>query len=155
MSDSNVQNTLPPARYLTDTMVFHLWSVSPWLRFAGVVTYIGCILITLFGIIVAVVAPFTASLTVKLPAAFGGATGAAIGLVCLGIGILLFFAARFVYGFGAHLHDYILSNFDRELEIALENNLSFWKFQGVILIALLALIPIGIGLAVVVKLTGL
>ncbi|GHV81655.1 hypothetical protein AGMMS49991_02130 [Spirochaetia bacterium] len=158
MSDKNyVQNVEQPVRNLSEAMVSHLWSVSPWLRFAGIVVYICSILAMSFGLLVAVAASFVASdpFYAVFPVEVAGGAGVFLGLLCAGIGVVLFFPARYIYGFGSRIRDYILSNSEQALEMALESNKSLWKFLGVTLITLIALVPAGVVFTIFVKITGL
>lgn len=124
---------------LTATMVRFLREASPWLRFLGILGFIGCGLMTLGGLIFAIVITVVSGFA----QAFGGMVGGAfLGAVYIVLGLLSFFPAKFVYGFGSKIHRYMQSNSDKDLEDAFKNNKSLWKFYGILVIVYLALIPV-------------
>jgi len=131
---------------LTETMLGYLKDASPWLRFIGILGFIGAGLLCLFGIIFAVTSSslidFTEGL-VNFPVWLWS-------LVYVVIGVLLFFPARFTYNFGAKIRNYQFSGSNEDLEAAFKNNKSLWKFQGILYIIYLALIPFMIVVGIIV-----
>jgi hypothetical protein len=150
MSDSttNQNGRAQAGILLNDNILFHLKSASPWLRFLGIVCYIVCGLLAAGGLIMLIAAPLMDSLDI------GGEVGLLAGIVYLALAVLIFFPARFMYSFGARLRNYFLSDSEKELELAFKYNKSLWKFYGIILIIVLALIPVGISLAVYASMAG-
>jgi hypothetical protein len=141
------------AGVLTATMVRFLREASPWLRFLGILGFIGCGLMTLGGLIFAIVITVFS----ELAGGFGGVVGGAfLGVVYIVLGLLSFFPSKFVYGFGSKIRHYIQSNSDKDLEDALRNNKSLWKFYGILVIVYLAFIPLLlIGAAVVAAISAI
>jgi hypothetical protein len=125
---------------LTETMVRYLKEASPWLRFIGILSFTGCGLVFLGGIVFLIV-------TTALPGfagefeELGGGIGSIVYIVS---GVLMFFPARFTYNFGVKIRSYLRSNSEDDLEQALRNNKSLWKFNGIFYIVCLAFVPIGI-----------
>jgi magnesium-transporting ATPase (P-type) len=149
MSDfSTNQGNQTQARFLNDSALFYLKSASPWLRFLGVVYYIVCGLMVAGGLIMLIAAPLMADLDFDEDGSF------LMGILYLISAVIMFFPARFMYLFGARLRNYFLSNVEKELELAFRYNKSFWKFSGITMIICLALIPIGISLAVYASMAG-
>jgi magnesium-transporting ATPase (P-type) len=149
MSDSSInQGNQVQAGFLNDNALFYLKSVSPWLRFLGVIYYIICGFLVAGGLIMLIAAPLMEDLD------FGGETSFLMGVFYLISAIITFFPARFIYFFGARLRNYFLNNAEKELELAFKYNKSFWKFCGIITIICLALIPIAISLAVYASMAG-
>jgi hypothetical protein len=133
---------------LTDSMLRYLKEAAPWLRFIGILGYIGCGLMVAGGIIGAIVMLAVSGLADE----FGGAPAGLIALLYAVMGALLFFPSRFTYSFGDKIRNYMLSNAEQDLELALKNNKSLWKFYGILCIIYLAFIPlaiIGVVMAVV------
>ena len=130
---------------LTETMLRYLKEASPWLRFIGILGFIGCGFMVIGGIIGAVVMFAVSDLTDELSGVFS----LLIGLIYLPIGILFFFPSRFIYNFGAKIHNYQFTNSEEDLEIAFKNNKALWKFNGILYIIGLAFIPVSIVLAVI------
>jgi len=134
---------------LNETMLGYLNEASPWLRFIGILGFIGAGLSVVGGIIFAIT-------TSVVPDITGGMVNFPVwifALIYIGIGSLLFFPARFTYNFGTKIRSYQFSGSDDDLEQALRNNKSLWKFQGILYIIYIALIPfliiVGIIVAVV------
>jgi hypothetical protein len=130
---------------LSETMLRYLKEASPWLRFIGIVGFIGCgfmCLIAIIGIIVALTGLVSADET-------GGIPLWLITLVYLPIGVLIFFPSRYTYNFGTKIRNYYFSNSDEDLESAFKNNKSLWKFYGILCIIYLAFIPVSIFLGII------
>ena len=134
---------------LTETMLLYLKEASPWLRFVGILGFIGCGALVLFGVIFGIGSiAFSAFF-----GEFGNVPFWLLAFLYAAMGVLLFFPARFTYDFGARIRKYQFSNSDEDMEQAFKNNKSLWKFYGILCIVYLALIPffiivsIGIGVA--------
>ncbi|MDR1443602.1 MAG: hypothetical protein LBI94_01870 [Treponema sp.] len=131
-----------PQGILTPLMVRYLKEASPWIRFIGVLSYIGAGLFALMGgfFVIAMLARgslFDAEFLSVLP-------GASMGSLYLVAGVLVFFPARFTYGFGTKLRNYLASNGEKDLEEALRHNRALWKFNGILAIVYLAFFPLAI-----------
>jgi uncharacterized membrane protein YjgN (DUF898 family) len=149
MADSGTdQGVQPRIRVLSDSALFYLEAASPWLRFLGIVSYIACGLMVLAGLVMVIAAPLLAEINGD------DYTGFLTGIILLVSAVLEFFPARFAYSFGARLRNFFLSNAERDIEIAFKYNKSYWKFCGIMMIIALALIPIGISLAIYVYMAG-
>jgi hypothetical protein len=149
MSDSSTnQGGQGQVRVLSDNILFYLKGASPWLRFIGILCYISCGFMVAGGLIALIAAPLMEDLDID------GTTGFLMGIIYLVSAVIVFFPARFIYSFGARLRNYFLSNTEKELELAFKYNKSLWKFYGIAMIIILALIPIGISLAVYASVAG-
>jgi hypothetical protein len=150
---------------LTETMLMYLKGASPWLRFLGVLGFIICGFLVLGAVLFFTLIPLAGDLWYELPWAQSFADEAAgasaqfgviFGLYFLIIAALCFFPFYFIYNFGAKIRGYLVSGADQDLEKALKNNKSLWKFTGILTIVMLAFIPvlmiIGIITAVVASL---
>jgi hypothetical protein len=146
----------PPTRVLTDVMVTYLKAASPWLRFLGVLSYIGAGFCALFGAIILITAPLGADFSdvFDIFGDFGAIGGVVLGIFYLAMGGFLFFPARFEYRFGARIRDYSLGNAEAQLEQAFKNVKAYFKFQGILAIIGLAMIPLLIVIAVVAVMAG-
>ena len=143
----SVPEKLPDSQAaLTEPMLRYLKEASPWLRFIGVLGFIGCGFNVIGGIIGAIVMFFAFS---DFAGEYGRVFSIFAGLINLPIGILFFFPARFMYSFGAKIRNYQFTNSEEDLEMAFKNNKSLWKFNGILAIIGLAFIPLSIVLAVI------
>ncbi|GHV40873.1 hypothetical protein AGMMS50268_32670 [Spirochaetia bacterium] len=136
--------------FLTGSMVRYLKEASPWLRFIGILGFVGCGFMGVGGLVFAIIMAVFADLAGE----FGGALGIFMGLGYILGGVLAFFPARFIYNFGAKIRNYTLSNAAPDLEEAFRNNKSFWKFYGVCSIVALAFIPVGLIATIVIAITS-
>jgi hypothetical protein len=124
---------------LTEGMIAHLSAAAPWIRFIGVLGYVGCGFTILLGLGCIIAGPSAGI--------FFGRYYSTMGLVSLGIiyialGVLVFFPSMFAYNFGIRIRNYLRSSSEYELEQAFKNNRSLWKFMGILAIIELALLPV-------------
>jgi hypothetical protein len=127
---------------LTETMIAHLRGASPWLRFIGILSFIGCGLMAAAGVLFTV-APSLAVMNIAgWVNEIKGWAGVFMGVLYIGLSVLMFFPARFMYGFGIKIRNYLRSGADQDLEEAFKNNKSLWKFNGILAIIYLAVIPV-------------
>jgi len=131
---------------LTETMLGYLKEASPWMRFIGVLGFIGAGLTCISGIIFAL----ASSALTDFIEGFGNIPVWLLSLIYIGIGALFFIPARFTYDFGAKIKSYQFSGSNEDLEAAFKNNRSLWKFQGILYIICIALIPFSIVVGIIV-----
>jgi hypothetical protein len=136
---------------LTDTMLRYLRETSPWLRFIGIIGFVGCGFLAAAGL-AAIIIMFVAAGIVD---EFGGFPVGLFGLLYVALGAVAFFPARFTYNFGARIRNYQLSNSVQELEQAFKNNKSLWKFTGIICIIYLAFVPLAVIGGIVAAIIGI
>jgi hypothetical protein len=126
---------------LTAEMIRSLKEASPWIRFIGILGYIGAGFLIAAGIIAAV------ALLIMGNTRQTGAVGFVsifLGFIYIVTGALAFFPARFTHKFGGKIRNYLISGAEKDLEEALKNNKLLWKFVGILAIVYLALIPVGV-----------
>ena len=133
---------------LSEIMLRYLKEASPWMRFIGILGFIGSGIIVLVGIILAIVLAVTVD-------AFADSSTWLVSLLYLPMGVLLFFPSLFTYRFGAKVKSYLINNLDEDLEIAFKNNKSLWKFNGILSIISLAATPVMFIITMVVGVSGL
>jgi len=137
-ADLNAPKPAVSSSGLTETMIKYLRETAPWLRFIGIISFIGCGLMLFVGIGFMIAIPFA----VGSRDIYAGLLGSSIGILYLIIGAVLFFPARFTYNFGTKIRSFLQSNSEQDLETALKNNKSLWKFYGILCIVYLAIIPV-------------
>ena len=123
---------------LTETMLQYLYEASPWLRFIGILGYIGACLCFVSGVIMAISMSVFSGLFGEL----GEFPFWILGIIYIPMGLLLFFPARFTHEFGEKIRQFKFNNSSNELEEAFKNNKSLWKFYGILCIIYLAFIPV-------------
>ncbi|MCL2129797.1 MAG: hypothetical protein FWH35_05520 [Treponema sp.] len=133
---------------LTENMLIYLKSASPWLRFCGIMYFVGAGGMAAIGIIMMILIPLMESSWVEIPglnqfSIFSGViSGGLLGLVYLVPGVIMFFPGLFIYRFGDKIRSYIRTGTEADLESAFKNNKSLWKFNGILYIISLSFIPL-------------
>ena len=127
---------------ITENMRAYLKGAAPWLKFMGVLGFIGAGLMALWGVGSLALAPFMGSAWGEMGFTFGGLLGGGMALLYIGSGALMFFPALFTFRFGSKISYYLRTSAEHDLEAALKNNKSLWKFTGIITIVYLALMPV-------------
>jgi thiosulfate reductase cytochrome b subunit len=127
------------------TMLQYLNEASPWLRFVGILGYVGCGTMVVIGIVAAIAMSALSGFVDD----FGDFPAWIFSLIYIPFGALMFFPAHFTYKFGKKIRDYKFSNSIEDIELALKNNKSLWKFYGILCIIYLAIIPLFFVLAIV------
>ncbi|MDR2964795.1 MAG: hypothetical protein LBU88_03365 [Treponema sp.] len=139
---------------LTTNMLKYLNEASPWLRFVGILGYIGAGF-TVFGGIIGALGMLAADSALDLSGGVFGAAGlGALFLLYIPFGALLFLPAHFTYKFGQKIRNYRFTNSVNDLEEALKNNKSFWKFTGILYIISLALVPVLLIIMIIAGIAG-
>ncbi|MDR0312862.1 MAG: hypothetical protein LBI14_04635 [Treponema sp.] len=156
-ADSQVVRPLVSQGALSEIMVKYLIGASPWLRFLGIMGFIGCGSMVLVGIMSFAYVPFAG---VGLDESLGDVFSVLIGTLApmaavyavyfIGAGVVSFFPALFTYKFGTMIRSYSMTNSEADLEQAFRNNASLWKFKGILMIISLAAVPILIIISVVI-----
>ena len=132
----------------TVKMLQYLNEASPWLRFIGILGYIGAGFTAVCGLIGAMLGS-----TLDLPSDFGAGFGA-IFLLYIPGALLIFLPAHFTFKFGQKIRNFKFTNSTEDLEEALKNNKSYWKFTGILYIISLALIPVMFIAMIIVGVAG-
>jgi hypothetical protein len=136
---------------LTETMLIYLKQASPWLRLIGILGFILCGFMVMGALSFFAMAPFVDAWgdLSGIPGfeafASGGGSrvvGIGTGIYFLGVAVLCFFPFYFIYNFGARIRTYLRTGAEQDLEVALKNNKSLWKFYGILAIISLAFIPV-------------
>ena len=130
---------------LTETMLIQLKGASPWLRFVGVLGFIGAGLLILIGVVFLSIVPLSSQAFAGIDP-FSGSVGTAfwvfIALFWLILGVLMVLPSLFLYRFGEKIRGYLRTGAEQELELAFKNNRLLWKSVGIICIVLLAFFPL-------------
>jgi len=130
---------------LTEAMLIQLKGASPWLRFVGVLGFIGAGFTIMTGVVVLAVVPFVTRTLGGLDP-FSGIMGAVswvvIAVFFIIVGALLVLPSLFMYRFGEKIRGYLRTGAEQEMEAAFKNNRLLWKFVGIICIVQLAFFPL-------------
>ncbi|GMO32010.1 MAG: hypothetical protein Ta2F_07830 [Termitinemataceae bacterium] len=169
-SEAQPVNQTVQGSLLTEQALLYLKDASPWMRFIAIMGFIGCGLMIVLGL-AAVISGSEVESGVKEISGIAGEisdgsnsnlflsfievfSGLA-GLIYLASAVLYFFPALFTWKTGIKIRNFTQSNSPAELENAFRNNKSFWKFNGILLIVCIALIPVTLIVLVIVAASGL
>jgi hypothetical protein len=123
---------------VTSETRLYIGQAAPWLKFIGVMGFIGCGFLALIGI-VAAISPGLMGSVYGLPQSVGTSVGLIAGVAYLGIGILSFFPALFMYKIGAAAGSYKLQAQAMNLQEMLLNFKKWAKFNGILIIIAIAI----------------
>jgi hypothetical protein len=141
---------------LTEIMLKYLIRASPWLRFLGIMGFIGCGFMVLGGIMSFAYVPFAGIMFDEFSDVISSVFGslapmlAVYAVYFIGAGVVTFFPALFTYRFGEKIRSYVLTNSEADLELAFRNNMSLWKFKGILMIIGMAAVPVLTVISVVI-----
>ena len=116
---------------VTDMTVEMLRQTKPWVMFLSVMSFIGSAFMLLGGIFMIVAGAF-------VPTGSGMSTSA-LGLVYLPMAFLYIYPALKLWSFGGAIGRLTQSRSAFDLEAALGQQKSFWKFAGITTIVMIAL----------------
>ena len=141
---------------LTETMLMYLKGASPWLRFIGIMGFIVAGFTAIGSVSMLALIPIMGQIWQGIPGfeMFGSFFNTAISgtmiIFSIGGALVMFFPSLFTYRCGEKIRSYMKTGTEKELELALKNNKSIWKFYGIVCIVYLAFIPVVIIMTVIV-----
>jgi membrane protein YqaA with SNARE-associated domain len=121
---------------VSDLAVEALRQTRPWVVFLSVMSFIGCGFMLLAGVGMMVVGAFTPSSS-PVPTAV-------LGLIYIPMAFLYIYPALKLWAFGGAITRLTASRSSADLEAALSQQKSFWKFLGIVTIVLMALYGVAI-----------
>ena len=143
VSEDQVQSGSASATVISEKTFQFIKKASPWAKFLGVVSYIGAGFCALFGLVAIVIGqiPFTAPVQnlSGTAAAFAGVSGALVGILYIGIGIMLFFPSRYLYLLGKSMKNFKSSSDGSALEDVARYAKNLLKFYGILAIVVLSI----------------
>ncbi|MDR3201413.1 MAG: DUF5362 family protein [Spirochaetales bacterium] len=122
-------------------MISYLKGASPWMRFIGIMGFISCGIMILWGISMSFLPALVLQTWEFEGSGLAAGMGALVGIVYIIIAVFTFLPARWLYKTGAKIRSYVRTGADADLEEAFRNNKALWKFTGIITIISLAIIP--------------
>ncbi len=129
-----------------------LGKAGPWLKFLGIMGYIGCGFMAVFGVIFLVL-PLTGD-NVFGSTSQSRLVGPALALFYLALGIVLFFPARFIHKMGSRSTQYQQDGDATTLEGVALHLKQVAKFYGIVTIVGLASIPVILVVSIIAAAAG-
>lgn len=132
---------------LTQLAMDMLRQTKPWVRFIGVMMFIGAGFMLLGGL-------FAMIAGAAMGSRMGTAIPAAAGLVYVAMGAIYLIPALFLNRYASRIADLLRTNRMGDLEQALGAQKSFWKFMGILMLIGLCLYAVGIAIFIVMGVGG-
>ncbi|MDR1390156.1 MAG: hypothetical protein LBJ31_09310 [Treponema sp.] len=129
-------------RVLTEKMVSYLKAAAPWARFIGIVGFVFCGILGLLAIVISVAG-------VQVPGLLGVVGSAVSFFYLLGVAAIMFFPSLFAFRFGRRVQNFLRTDDSTELEEALRNDKSRYKFYGILYIIMLGFTALGLILGII------
>ncbi len=139
--------------FFTASTIEYLKASSPWMKFMGIMSFIGAGILIVVGLAIMLLFPIVSQVLDFVSAGLA-AVSSVFGFIYLAMGIVAIFPARYLYNFASKIRLFIETKNERAMEIALRNNKSFWKFNGIVAIISLASIPVIFIISIFVALAG-
>jgi len=117
---------------VTEMAVEMLRQTKPWVMFLSVMSFLGSAFMLLGGIFMIVAGAF-------VPTGAAGMSTSALGFVYLPMAFLYIYPALKLWGFGGAIARLTQSRSSMDLEAALAQQKSFWKFAGITTIVMMVL----------------
>jgi hypothetical protein len=137
----------------SSAMIAHLKAASPWMKFMGITSFIGSGMLIIVGILIFLFPIFGEELDLT-ETFLSGIINSAFGFFYLAYGVVSIFPAKFLYSFASKIKLFIKTKNESDMESALRNNKSFWKFYGIMAIVVLAFFPIIFIVSIVIGIVG-
>jgi hypothetical protein len=126
---------------VTELTVDLLRQTRPWVLFMSVLTFLSCGLVLVLSVVM-VVAGFVTSGSDAFPKF--------VGLLYLPFGLLYVYPGIKLWKYASAIGRLVASRTAAELEVALAEQKSFWKYLGVMAAVVVVLYAVGIGVAVMI-----
>ena len=128
---------------ITESMLTSLRQTRPWVKFLSILGFVTIFLVVVSGIV---------NMFVFSKAALGGSYGLAIfmGAINILMGVLYFFPSFFLFKFASSIARLSDGGGAGELEEALSNQKSFWKFVGIMTLVMFGVAILGMAAAIII-----
>jgi hypothetical protein len=127
---------------VTELTVDLLRRTRPWVLFLAVLAFVGCGLVVVLGVITVAAAFLTSSGPDAFPKF--------LGLIYLPFAVLYVYPGIKLWKYGSAIGRLVAGRTPAELEAALAEQKSFWKYTGVVAAVVLVLYAVGIGVAILI-----
>lgn len=135
----NLQNSFG----ITEPMILSLRQTKPWVKIMSIIGFISMGFMVIAGAINMFTFSKLSSETTPLPIVF-------IGVINILMGLLYFFPSLYLYKFSASISRLLEGGGLVEMEEALTNQKSFWKFVGILTLIMFGFALVGIVAAIII-----
>jgi len=127
---------------VTENMINSLRCTRPWTKFLSIMAFIGLGCMVIAGLIMLVAGKY-------LPGQSGSGLSALVGVVYLVAAALYLFPALYVFKYSSAVGRFLVSKKAIDMESALANQKSFWKFIGILCLVISVIAVVGILAAII------
>lgn len=155
-TQTNVGDQMPliPQGHFTALSIIYLRAASPWMKFMGIISFVGAGISILIGMGILLMIPIFRN-GINFPATFfAGLINSFWGFFYIAYGVIWIFPSKYLYNFAAKIKLFLEMKDERVMESALRNNKSFWKFHGILIIISLAFIPLMFVISIFLAITS-
>jgi hypothetical protein len=124
---------------ITDGVLDQLRRTKGWVKFFGVMAFIGAGFLILGGIAMMAGGAMGAAFSEEVGAGLGAGFGILIGLVYIVMAILYIYPGMKLWGYGKRIDQLLQDRASITLEAALNEQRAFWKFSGIAFIVVMSI----------------
>lgn len=128
---------------VSDMAVEMLKQTRPWVMFLSVMSFLGSAFMLIGGVVIMAAGALVPSGTSAVPTSV-------LGAIYIPMAFLYIYPALKLWGYGGAINRLVASRTSTDLEAALAQQKSFWKFAGIVTISMMALYAVAIVAMVVV-----
>lgn len=139
--------------YLPDPVRVPLLKSVPWIRFMGILGFIGAGIVALVGILFIV--GITSIMGAFDMAGMGSGMAVFVGLLYIGFAVLIFFPALYLYRSGTSLKAFRDSSTSGDLASSFTSSFRFWKFIGILYIIYFSILALTLTITAIVGVASL
>jgi hypothetical protein len=135
---------------VTDGVIDQLQRTKGWVKFIGVMAFIGAAFMVVGGLVIMAGGAMGGIFSGDAGGALGAGFGFGMGLMYIVMAILYIYPGMKLWAYGKRIDQLLQDRATLTLEAALNEQRSFWKFTGIMMIILLsiyALIIVGVVIA--------
>lgn len=139
------------AEGITDLVLTHLRRTKGWVKFIAIMAFIGAVMMVGFGAMMMIMGIVggaalgaAGGAEMGLAGGFSGAIGVGLGAVYAALGALYFYPGLKLWKYGTKIDALLLDRSTDTLAAALNEQRAFWKFTGIMIIAMFVIYAVAI-----------
>ncbi|CAM3681240.1 DUF5362 domain-containing protein [Mucilaginibacter galii] len=123
---------------LSEEALYYLQTAAKWAKFLAILGFIGCVIMVLVGLFAGSI--FSKMGTVSAyPSVMSQSAGAFMSVFYIAFALLYFFPSLYLYQFAKFAQNALLFSSSQDITLAMGKLKSFFKFVGILIIAILSL----------------
>ena len=137
---------------VSQAVVHQLAGTKPWVRFMSVLMFVGAAMMLLLAVVIAIAGSQISKLATPPGASpiFSGVMGLGIAVLYGVLSIVYIYPALKLWNYASRIGDLLMTGSEQDLVNALGQQRSFWKFLGILVLAMFVLYFVGIFVVIAV-----